>query len=394
MSFYKFSNDDIFINTIRAEPQYQFYLTSGSVYINNIPHQTNTARDTVSPTIHGVPKGYISLYEYNIDRPSAERIYPFVYHGARRVSLKTVDRQSYETQYNLGDKVSGSYNASSSISRVYIPASGTPTQKRKLYDIRNTLNHYSYMTRHYEYSSSFGNKGNQNVNIISIPSIFYGSSMKKGGVKLKFYITGTLVGQLEDYRLNGELVQTLPTGSTGSGSTAGVVLYKEGFIILTGSWDLNATSAEYDTTNEARWVHWGYASNDGNSINTTAVSSSYKLEYTGNVDTQTLTMLAHAPYSRLNYSNNPTFLSASEVNRINNLTVTTGSNSYIERPLKIKNTVSASYTDAEPPFERTVYISKIGIYDKDKNLIGIAKLAKPIRKTEKNDYTFKIKLDI
>ena len=34
------------------------------------------------------------LYEYNIDRPSAQRIYPFVYKGGRKVSLKTVNRNS------------------------------------------------------------------------------------------------------------------------------------------------------------------------------------------------------------------------------------------------------------------------------------------------------------
>ena len=34
------------------------------------------------------------------------------------------------------------------------------------------------------------------------------------------------------------------------------------------------------------------------------------------------------------------------------------------------------------------------IYDKDKNLIGIAKMATPVRKTESDQYTFKLKLDI
>ena len=33
------------------------------------------------------------------------------------------------------------------------------------------------------------------------------------------------------------------------------------------------------------------------------------------------------------------------------------------------------------------------IYDKDKNLIGIAKVATPVKKTEERDLTFKLKLD-
>ena len=34
------------------------------------------------------------------------------------------------------------------------------------------------------------------------------------------------------------------------------------------------------------------------------------------------------------------------------------------------------------------------IYDKDKNLIAIAKLATPVKKTAKREFTFKIKLDL
>ena len=60
----------------------------------------------------------------------------------------------------------------------------------------------------------------------------------------------------------------------------------------------------------------------------------------------------------------------------------------------IKNIVSSSYPDPTGSFEKTTYISKIGIYDEDKNLIGIAKVATPVKKTVERDFTFKIKLDI
>ena len=76
--------------------------------------------------------------------------------------------------------------------------------------------------------------------LVSVPSIFYGREIQKGTVDLKFYISGTLVGELKDERENGELIQVGPTGSVYSGSTAGVVLYNEGVMILTGSWDLTA----------------------------------------------------------------------------------------------------------------------------------------------------------
>ena len=43
---------------------------------------------------------------------------------------------------------------------------------------------------------------------------------------------------------------------------------------------------------------------------------------------------------------------------------------------------------------RQTFISKIGIYDENKNLIAIAKLATPLRKEEKDEFVFKLKLDL
>ena len=60
----------------------------------------------------------------------------------------------------------------------------------------------------------------------------------------------------------------------------------------------------------------------------------------------------------------------------------------------IKNTVSSSFDNITASFQRQTYISKIGIYDDDKNLIAIAKLANPIRKRLNDEYTFKLQLDI
>ena len=42
----------------------------------------------------------------------------------------------------------------------------------------NTLDFYTVLSPHYAYSSSFGDKERQHLNLISIPSIFYGSSIK------------------------------------------------------------------------------------------------------------------------------------------------------------------------------------------------------------------------
>jgi hypothetical protein len=56
--------------------------------------------------------------------------------------------------------------------------------------------------------------------------------------------------------------------------------------------------------------------------------------------------------------------------------------------------VSSSYNDPESYLEKTTFITKINIYDDSKNLIGVAKVAKPVKKTQDRDLTFKIKLDL
>ena len=381
MSYYKFEEDDLFTNTIEAYPQYRFYTQSGSIYVNDMPHLSGAHTDNII----GVPKGFVSLYEYNIDRPSGSLIFPFIVKNGERVTFKTRSKSSYNSALLFGEVDTGAYSMSASISRYYYDSA----TRSKLFALKNTLNEYAIHSPHYQYSSSYGDKNSQIVNLISIPSITYGSKIKKGSISLKYYVTGTLVGELQDKNYNGELVQVGPEGSTGSGSVAGVCLYREGFFVLTGSWSLDGNTIQTDANGNSKWIHFNYGANDGNTIATTTLSASYAIDYKGTTHTQTLTMLATAPYGELNHSNNPTYLDSSEVQG-----VTSGSVQYVEQAKKIKNIVHSQFLDQEPDFVKTTYISKVALYDADKNLIGIAKVATPVRKTEEKQYTFKLKLDI
>jgi hypothetical protein len=66
---------------------------------------------------------------------------------------------------------------------------------------------------------------------------------------------------------------------------------------------------------------------------------------------------------------------------------------FINHTCDIKNIVKSSYTDHNEGFKRQTYISKIGIYDENRNLIAIASLATPVKKLEDRPLTFKMKLD-
>jgi hypothetical protein len=391
MSFYKFTEDDLFTNTIEAYPEYSFYIVSSSVYINNIPNASGALTDN----IFGVPDGFLSLYEYNIDRPSTY-IYPFLYKDGLKNIFKSYNTGSYNIA-DYGTVITSSYRLSSSISRYYYDSTGvTGSSRTYLFPLKNTMNHYTYLSPRYAYSASFGDKDSDSVNLINIPSIFYGSSIKKGSVSLKYYISGSLVAELVDKNFNGDLIQvSSSTDANGEGRVAGTVLYNEGFIILTGSWNLNQhfPIGFNGGSRSHRWLNFAVGANDGAvGIYASAFPyTSFAIDYQGTTHTQTLTMFAHAKQGHLNYSNNPTYLKYNEPNYKN---ASTGSSVYGERPVPLHNNVDSSFTDVAPDFEKVTYISKVGIYDENKNLIGIAKVAVPIKKTIKNNYTFKLKLDI
>jgi hypothetical protein len=103
-------------------------------------------------------------------------------------------------------------------------------------------------------------------------------------------------------------------------------------------------------------------------------------------------MFANAPKNQLIHSNNPTYLLQASKSIDN---VVTSSTVYVEDPqLVVKNIASSSFTNYQEAFQKMTYISKIAIYDEKKNVIGVAKLANPVRKTANREFTFKLKLDI
>jgi hypothetical protein len=390
MSLRKIKPTEIFINQVEFNPKVNFYVYNGKTYYNEQPEISGN----FTSNLLNVPVGHISLYELNVDRNQSQTglIYPFITKDSSLTSFKTISTTSFNTDFSYGDIATGTYPMSATILREYYQTGETRTNLNAL---KNTLNYYQYISNHYSYSSTLGDKSTQPLNLISVPSIFYGSSIKKGTVKLDFYISGTLIGSLEDKNNNGELIQTGPSGSTGSGSVAGVVLYTEGFLILTGSWGLETgVSRNYlnDISNQvtSSWLYFG-AGMLGTEpyTNGSLPSSSFNLRFDGTNKTPVMTFFAHAKRGELNYSLNPTFInSGSYVQPINN------SSSFIESELVQSTNVVSSSFNTEPYFEKITFISSIKLYDENKNVIGIAKVAKPIRKSQDRDLSFKIKLDL
>ena len=121
------------------------------------------------------------------------------------------------------------------------------------------------------------------------------------------------------------------------------------------------------------------------------------MEFEGVNYVPTMTMHALAPRGELNHSNNPTFVKYNFTSGSfsSGSGVTTGSATFVQNP-NIESVAinSSSFSSHSASYESTTYISRIGIYDDFDNLIGVAKLATPIRKREKDELTFRLKLDV
>jgi len=468
MPLYKFGANDIFYNRIRTYPSSSFYIYSASVFYQDRSTQRgNLATGQAVPMSNKNPVqgGFdpsgppasrntvgANLSELNIDRtptfgiriigPSSSvaaenvidvgQIYQFIYKGGEQLAPKNYTRD----EFNLvqpGEVLASPQKASAfpaqtaGISRrFYLSSSGFNDANQDGAALRNSLDFAKRFGTHYNFPSG----ASEDTSVIYIPSIFYGSAIKKGSVDLRYYMTGTLVARCTDSKYNGALIMSGNAESNEQGvldgQTVGVVLYNEGVIILTSSVNVavapNALAMEkgyssrdlqstaFLTPGGNSWLYFGQGLTPvplktmsfkrtepaGTEVDATdnfqfAQSASFGLQFAGTHDVPTVTMLASAKKGELNYSNNPTF--KAEYKSANRFPIT-GSNLYHEQPQKIKDISYAPYSHPTGTLNNTTYIAKIGIYDDKKRLIGIASVAKPVKKTEDRDLTFKLKLDI
>ena len=422
MPFYKFKDNDIYVNTVKTHPQLDFLIYKGTASYNNTPtFQGRFANPIIAPA------GDLSLYELNVDRVSASTgriigvsgvndnglIYSWMVKSGDGLAYRTTTPATYDAK-SLGSVLIGAYPLTASLTQTYYAAttprvvSGTFTfnaagaseinscgSVTRIRALKNTIDYYRYLSPHYKYAgTSSGEYPTRSFNdidlgLISIPSIFYGEQIQKGTVDLQFYFTGNLAARAVDRFQNGELIQTEPYGSPGSGTVVGLVLYTEGIIILTGSRALNGQTDSYlgAASQNPRWIYFG-----GETVKRTtgSVKSTFRMSMSGTNRIPTLTMFATAPKAQLNHSNNPSYKTYTTTNQY-----LRSRSSYVENPeITIKNIVSSAYADPTASFERTTYISKIGLYDENHNLIAIAKPATPVKKTAERDLTFKLKLDL
>ena len=393
MYYKKFSKNDIVHNTIVTNPKYEFFINNQEVYLNR---ETEITGD-FSNNIKHVPQGHISITEMNINRPSDSLVRPFfIYDGIRESTFAT------GSDLLPGTEMYSSYPMSASVSRIYYDHSEAVNNIKYMHGLRNPVDLSGYLSSDF----SFDNFESNDVNVIAVPSIFYGSGVKKGSVKLNYYIDGDLTATLEDTKKNGELYNTY---GLLEGQKAGIILYDYGMILLTSSDSLHSSHTDsYGVMGSSpSWLSFGsgipelYHSiittdsigsetitvADGSNHNVSA-DPSYSITFEGTNKIPTMTLMACAEKGEYNFSNNPTFIDYDTPQ-----TASLDKDYYKEHISNIKNIRKSKYENYEESFENITYISQIGVYDKDRNLIAVAKLANPVKKTEIQDYLFKLRLD-
>ena len=435
MHRFEFTPDDLFINRLKTYPEYNVFIYQARMYINRDSRLSGS--------------GGLNVYDVNRNR-TAGLIAPFVVSGSSKPAFKSqqyqplVENHSGDFQWasayvggvsnesvtasttdyssldltrgeNQESHIFSSYGYESPIKRNLTQVTGgfaanyfnvaSATTRATSVSFRDTnltasalqnvARKYTTLSDHFIFTSSSIRSrdlvsDNNDINFITIPSMYYGSTIKKGSVELNYYITGSKIATCADTNHNGTLIGT--TGST-SGSVVGLVLYDEGIIMLTSSnpiapSDNNGIIYDGASALTSSWLYYGTTLNDGIVSSNTLASASYDLNFKGTNYINTMTMFAHARKGHLNHSNNPTYRDLTYVRP----TITGSGTSFSEGGSTIANVVSASYVSAS--FEKTTYISKVHIYDDDGNLIAITSMAKPVRKTLNDEFTFKMKFDL
>jgi hypothetical protein len=245
---------------------------------------------------------------------------------------------------------------------------------RKFKSLKNIINKHKALDEIFDFS----NLETTDLTLISLNSYNLGSGIKKGSVALNFLYTGSVLTTAADILENGILYDS-------SNTKVGFVLYNEGFVVLTGSESLSPFTTEwngYGSTNP-RWFLFG-------ALSSSNINFSCEMNYEVKNEVPTKTIFIEANKNLFNHSNNSTYILSSSY-----VLPTTSSNSFKENAqTAIAKTNKSPFVSGSATFEKQTFITTIGLYDEDKNLIGIANLSNPVRKTENREFLFKLKLDI
>jgi hypothetical protein len=221
-----------------------------------------------------------------------------------------------------------------------------------------TPNYYNYLSNTLLPSRYFPTGSNEEITVISIPSNLFGEYLKPGTVSIS---SASL--NLYDDGLGNLLSASLKVGD---------IIYEHGVIIITSTGIVGSLSG-YGFVNYGTAI---YDSALANTIYNSLITCSFESTVTI-YETQYKCTIRE---NEFNFSNNPSLTSGSTA-------ISNGSGSLFPQPGsgQLNDNVTGSYFSP--------YITTVGLYNNNKELIAVAKLAQPLPVSSVTDTSILINFD-
>jgi hypothetical protein len=213
---------------------------------------------------------------------------------------------------------------------------------------------------------------------LSFSRLLVKDEIKKGSFNLKV-LTGSAnstpanileisdYGAATDYRTNspaGEYGILYTSSTAAAGTGVGLVYYQAGIAVLTASIFNGNFGPRADTST--------YTSSVGAYLTSGSITGScngfrnrlFNVQFNNTTELNSTIYFCRANHNEFNYSSNPTYVSSSQI--------------------VVKNEAS------DPPIS---YVTTVGLYSADNELLAVAKLSEPLKKTIDSELTIRVRLD-
>lgn len=222
-----------------------------------------------------------------------------------------------------------------------------------------------------------GTKNNESF-FLSFARLLTKDEVKKGSFTLQVLTGGANTspsgvltisdyGAATDYRTNspaGEYGILYTSSVVADGTGVGLIYYQAGIAVLSAS-VFNGSFGPRNVTST-------YTSSVGAFLTSGSITGScdgfrnrlYNVQFNNTTELNSTVYFCRANHNEFNYSSNPTYLSGSKI--------------------VVKNNSS------DPPIS---YITTVGLYSADNELLAVAKLSEPLKKTIDSELTVRVRLD-
>ena len=244
------------------------------------------------------------------------------------------------------------------------------------------------------------------VNVITIPQEYFGEEIKPRSLKILDDSNGTTLdlrddghGQLYDWNYSASFAAGTPGGSPQTGSVVGNVFYEHGLITITDTGSLYISASLGSGSLPAGQ----YTGDDGFQVEFQATKTAYEYEY-----------MCHIDEFQFTGTTNPSVV----VGRSGSIFVPEGAKyiydgemrNYVGGVPKYENTMDLVLPPASSSYKMSyntgnyyqnftthsafgTYVTNIGLYNDERELLAIAKLSNPIKNDKDLPISFLIRFD-